>query len=98
MRRTARRARIQWARRACARPDHVDEDDVHPRALSPPRRRRAGAAALGAALRRVTGAAPVHWYPKRIPAASGFCPRSEFHQAVIARAKLELVRCNKTGL
>src|SRR6516165_5034599 len=54
VRRRARRARVQGARRAGARPDHVDEDDVHSRPLSPPRRRRAGAAAAGKAIRGVT--------------------------------------------
>jgi 4-hydroxybenzoyl-CoA reductase subunit beta len=54
-RRRARRARVQGARRAGARPDHVDEDDVHARPLPPPRRRRAGAAAGGNAVRAVTG-------------------------------------------
>ena len=35
---------LQGPRRAGARPDHVDEDDLHARPLPPPRRRRAGAA------------------------------------------------------
>ena len=47
----ARRPRAQGPRRPRARPDHVDEDDVHARPLPPPRRRRAGAAAGDAALR-----------------------------------------------
>ncbi len=42
-------SRIRRARRAGARSDHGDEDDVHARPLSPPRRRRAGAPA-GAAI------------------------------------------------
>ena len=36
-------ARAQGPRRSRARPDHVDEDDLHARPLPPPRRRRAGA-------------------------------------------------------
>ena len=52
-RRTLRRrtgcARLRRARRAGARPDHGDEDDIHPRSLPPPRRRCFGTA-LGAAL------------------------------------------------
>ena len=47
----ARRARVQGPRRPRPRPDHVDEDHVHARPLSPPRRRRAGAAAGGEAVR-----------------------------------------------
>ena len=45
-------AGAQGARRAGARPDHGDEDDVHARPLPPPRRRRAGAPAGAAAVRR----------------------------------------------
>ena len=51
VRRRARRARAQGPGRPRARPDHVDEDDVHARPLPPPRRRRAGAPAGGAAVR-----------------------------------------------
>ena len=40
-----RRARVQGPGRPGARPDHVDEDDLHARPLPPPRGRRAGAPA-----------------------------------------------------
>ena len=40
---------------AGARPDHADEDDVHARPLPPARRRRAGAPAADATVRRLTG-------------------------------------------
>src|SRR5262249_59184690 len=48
----ARRARVERPRRAGARPDHVDEDDLYPRPLPPPGRRRAGSAAGDAVVRR----------------------------------------------
>ena len=53
LRRCARRARVHGPRRARARPDHGDEDDVHARPLPPPRRRRAGAPAGAAVVRRI---------------------------------------------
>ena len=42
--------RLQRPRRPRARPDHVDEDDLHARPLPPARRRRSGAAAGAAAV------------------------------------------------
>ena len=60
------RRTVRWcARRACvlgprcsrSRSDHGDEDDFHARPLSPPRRRRAGAAVGAAPVRSVTVAA-----------------------------------------
>src|SRR5262249_8163813 len=53
LRRRARRARDQGPRRAGARPDHADEDDVHARPLPPARRRRSGEAPAHAAVRRL---------------------------------------------
>ena len=47
--------RSQGPRRSGARPGHGDEDHLHARPLSPPRRRRAGTAAGDATVRRLTG-------------------------------------------
>ena len=73
VRRRARRARARGPRRPRARPDHVDEDDLHARPLSPPRRRRAGAAAgeevvrgLTQRLRRTRCAFSAHWREDRV--------------------------------
>ena len=70
VRRRARRWRARRARRAGARPDHGDEDDVYARPLPPPRRRRLGAA-VGAALVRGLNLAKQKIYsPNQVLAAS----------------------------
>ena len=58
LRRLARRARHQGPRRAGARPDHADEDDVHARPLPPARRRRAGAPPAHAPVRKLRARGP----------------------------------------
>ena len=67
VRRRPRRTRDQGPRRAGARPDHADEDHLHARPLPPPRRRRIGAAAGHAIVRRLTGGGHVRRF-QRAPA------------------------------
>src|SRR3984893_1954711 len=69
MRRRARRWRARRSRRPGARPDHGDEDDVHARPLSPPRRRRAGAP-ISAAFVRVWNLAKKIFSPSQVLAAA----------------------------
>ena len=76
MRRRARRARARWPRRAGARPDHVDEDHLHARPLPPPRRRRSGAPAGDAAVRRSMARSRHRMVNSSVTTGSRFCATS----------------------
>ena len=63
-------ARAGRARRAGARPDHGDENDIHARPLPPPRRRRAGAPAAATSVRGLKLEKKKIYSPLQVLAAS----------------------------